>query len=627
MSDHLSIRQQNEQIENSMNEQEYEKPLYLIIRKPQEGKTFICITDIKHSGENCLNIIVTMNTIDANSQFYERIKEKYPGENDVCTLNSRSVTKDVGACKKCIIDKNAKIIIMCAHSKRFNESIIHLLNELENDRRFKQKVTIHIDEAHKYAPQHRENIQKMNDCDITNKISMYSATAFPIWDETIPLFNSIYIVNIEETYGILKSDEYFGVKDCIIRNCYINRKFKKYHHHQATIPPRLINKYGTPKEKEKLRINGCLYWYDERYPFQLGNELEYINFIYDFMKYSKKAKIIKNDQFSYNFLPAYNRKLTHYEIMRNILHRFDKAIVFVSNGNGLWVFTRNGNLINAEEAPIHNEPSMRIENFIKDYPNRPVFITGLTCVSMSVTLINERIGNFDNVVMSHEQYMSTPENLYQLCRLCFNYKNWEQSNKLKKKRTIVFVPNPKTINLCKEYEKQVEHIEEKLSGSMRTIDEVHGNVPIKKRKKPRELKYDPLKKYSIVQKLKTFRKEEDDDELLVYNKVKREYHKFTGKEPTGKSLPKKNKEGYYTCSTTKNNCVQFGGADKLRNTLKGFKWDANYQLTRNKFKYARIYVVYDDPNDPTEYTWILRRMEIKNIPEVKEAWNNILSDN
>ena len=53
---------------------------------------------------------------------------------------------------------------------------------------------------------------------------------------------------------------------------------------------------------------------------------------------------------------------------------------------------------------------------------------------------------------------------------------------------------------------------------------------------------------------------------------------------------------------------------KRRDSGKGFKWDANYQLTRNKFKYARIYVVYDDPNDPTEYTWILRRMEIKNIP-------------
>ena len=46
---------------------------------------------------------------------------------------------------------------------------------------------------------------------------------------------------------------------------------------------------------------------------------------------------------------------------------------------------------------------------------------------MSVTLINQELGNFDNVVFMHNHF--TSENLYQLCRFLFNYMSWSEENK------------------------------------------------------------------------------------------------------------------------------------------------------------------------------------------------------
>ena len=52
------------------------KYLYAIIRKPQEGKTFICLNNIKQNMEN-IHIIFTMNTIKSNKQFFERAKTEF----------------------------------------------------------------------------------------------------------------------------------------------------------------------------------------------------------------------------------------------------------------------------------------------------------------------------------------------------------------------------------------------------------------------------------------------------------------------------------------------------------------------------------------------------------------------
>ena len=63
-----------------------EKYLYAIIRKPQEGKTFVCLENIKMSKEH-IHIVITMNTLTSNKQFLERSIEFFG--KDICVFNSR----------------------------------------------------------------------------------------------------------------------------------------------------------------------------------------------------------------------------------------------------------------------------------------------------------------------------------------------------------------------------------------------------------------------------------------------------------------------------------------------------------------------------------------------------------
>ena len=67
------------------------KHLYAIIRKPQEGKTFICLENIMRSPEY-IHLIVTMNTIKSNNQFFERAKERFG--NNIRVFNSRGKKKE-----------------------------------------------------------------------------------------------------------------------------------------------------------------------------------------------------------------------------------------------------------------------------------------------------------------------------------------------------------------------------------------------------------------------------------------------------------------------------------------------------------------------------------------------------
>lgn len=593
--------------------EEIEKYLYAIIRKPQEGKTFICLENINQSQDN-LNIIVTMNTIKSNNQFFERANQKF-GEDNICVLNSRSKTNDIISVKDKIYN-GISILIMCAHYKRFDKSIIDLLKILNDSMQFKKKVCIHIDEAHAYIPVYREKIIEMNNLDIIERIYLYSATPFNIWqgkyEISNSLFNSIYIVDIEEQYNIIKNDHYFGVRNSNFEVGYPDEPLE----YDTLIPDTFIKKWGNEKQRANIDNNIANNWYT-KYPFQLGNEIAHLSFVKNIL--NKLKTTISNDSYSYNFVPGYVRKLTHYAIMENILDIYNKGIVFVINGDGTKVYMKVDEDIVSKIPDTNNEPSKQIENFIKKYPNRPVFITGFHCVGMSVTFINETIGNFDNVIFSHDQYISTPDILYQLCRFVFNYMKWKNKNTIKK--TKLYFKNNECLDICLKYENQIDIIDRELSGSIRTKDEIVGDVPIKPSKKPKELQFASLKPYSSVCKLKTFRVEEDDNPDKILDKVKAFYKDFTGKELIGRSMPKKD-QGFYKCSTTKNSIIQIG-VDKLKQTLKGFKWDSNYQLIKNKFKYARVYVVYDDNKDNSEYTWIIRRMEIRNCEEVNAIWRKI----
>ena len=52
-----------------MTDNQEPKHLYAIVRKPQEGKTFICLENINRT-PNTIHLIITMNTIKSNRQFF-----------------------------------------------------------------------------------------------------------------------------------------------------------------------------------------------------------------------------------------------------------------------------------------------------------------------------------------------------------------------------------------------------------------------------------------------------------------------------------------------------------------------------------------------------------------------------
>jgi glycerophosphoryl diester phosphodiesterase len=121
-----------------------EKCLYAIIRKPQEGKTFICLENIQSSPES-YHLIITMNTIKSNLQFFERAKARF-GRN-ICVFNSRGNkkdenpdylhAKDVNGVKK-HLKNGSNVVIMCAHHKRFDQCILDLLEEIDDSQRIRK---------------------------------------------------------------------------------------------------------------------------------------------------------------------------------------------------------------------------------------------------------------------------------------------------------------------------------------------------------------------------------------------------------------------------------------------------------------------------------------------------------
>lgn len=566
-----------------------------------------------------------MNTIKSNLQFFDRAKRKF-GPN-ICVFNSKDTkkdqtpdflhAKDVMGVKK-HLRGGSKVVIMCAHPKRFDSSIIELLNEIEDSSSIKKSVIIHIDEAHAYVPKWRNQVVEMNNMSVTERIYMYSATPFNIWTNIHSviskdqLFKNIWIVDVEAEFKVKISDKYFGVKSCQ----YVVGPVE-YPMIDKIIPEDFIKRWGNEKQIININSSGTESWYTSGSPFDIGDEIKMLSFTRHTLL-NLKDKEIHNDKFSYNFVPGFVRKLTHYSIMENVLEIYPRALVIIINGDGTRLFHSNDSILTGESIPSLNEPSDQIEYCIKKYPDRPVFITGFHCVGMSVTFINESIGNFDNVIFSHEHYMERPDVQYQLCRFLFNYTSWKYEANIKK--TKLYVSNHNLIQNCLDYENQIDIISRDMVGSMRTKEEVVGDVKIKEKKIPKERMFDGLEPYCECN-LKIVSVDDEGEAEEKLEKVKAIYKEFLGKELSGKALPKKKGE-FYECSTTGKNDIQIGTSN-MKKTVKGWKNTSNFALKEKQYRYARVYVAYDDKDDPTEYKWFIRMMEIRECPEVEKVWQTI----
>ena len=621
------------------NELETESKLSLVVRKPQEGKTSICIKYITDDLlSNNIHIVLTMNTLASGMQFFGRMKDQI-GADRIVVFNSVKKTagdchyaKDVIAVKSLITNKNynIKVIVCCAHNKKIRESLIQLIEELTDSFKFREqnnKIVFHIDEAHKYIPENRKFITAYNNSSAVTEIIGYSATADGIWTQNRddPLFYNILIRDVDAQLGLLRSPHYFGVNRCelIAYDDYNNDDLINLSEISNEISQITFENSGTKSSNNK--------WFGTRSHFNIGNEILFLSFI----KYILPILNISNDTFSYNFMPSYNRKVTHYECMELILKQYSNANVIIMNGKGQQLYRLNQstgrsykitdnveinqNAYLASEKNALLEPSYMIQQLIKNTPNCPTFITGFTCVGMSVTLINENIGNFDNVVMDHQHFKR--DTLYQLCRFLFKYEYWTPENQDKIKTTKFHSLTTSVINTCIEYEEHIEKICNEFAGTTCTLNQINGKEPEEPTEK--ELKTNATNSVSLINnKLWQRFKVCDGNDTIQWEQAEEFYKKFhpNHKGFTGRTKPTKNDNGFYECTDSGKKGVKHLSC--FTKFLEKDKWSNFMAPKKGILSYVRAFVGYDNINDSTEYTIFIKYAQLVD----NEHNNKVLND-
>jgi len=613
------------------NEIEFESKLSLVIRKPQEGKTFICIANIKNDLSRTIHIVLTMNTIDASSQFFGRLKNVIgckrivvfnSNKHSACDCHYAKTSSDVF---ELIMTKDIKVIVCCAHDKRFRESIPQIIR-LANAMEIKPKFVIHIDEAHQYIPSNINYIRAFNQSPVVNEIIGYTATPNGIWRTSEdPLFHKILIRDVESELAIIRSPDYFGVERCTFINYeeLDHKELQQASEIDINIPASVL-KFANIEEGSKHPL-----WYGDSWYFDAGNELLLLAFVTFILPQMQ----ILNDCFSYHFIPAYNRKATHYQIVDIILKSFSNANVIVMNGNGIVLF-RMREILGEKKSYICNtdemvkksvpkelreqeekkltEPSYMIQQLIKNTPNCPTFITGFTCVGMSVSLIGEEIGNFDSVVMAHQHYGC--DKLYQLCRFLFNYSIWSAESRARIKTTKFYSLTNSVVQTCLKYEENVEKMCTEFAGKVCSIREIQGLEPEEPteseiRKKAIDsitLSRSGLKKFKVY----------DGNDHAMWESADTFYESILGKKMNCKTKPTL-VDDFYECSITKHVDKQTTASI---NALEKHGWKSTFsQLLPDKLSYARTFVGYEDIDDPTEYTIYVKFAQIEDTEANREV--------
>jgi hypothetical protein len=573
-----------------------------------------------------------MNTLSAGMQFFGRM-EKEVGSKKIIVFNSEKQTAGECLYAKTVTDVYAllmanpeiKVIVCCAHVKRIKKSIIELIRIAGDSLTFtqaKRSFKIHIDEAHKYITENKPCIRIYNESAVVNSIIGYSGTPDGIWTnkQTDTLFHKILIRNIEEEFQIICSPDYFGVNRCEFHI------FEEEITHDEIVSTANINPNISQIAfvRADMTEQNTKSLYDKNWYFDSGNEillLSYIDLILPKMQ-------INPDKFSYNFVPAYTRKATHYEVVEIVLKHFPNANVICLNGKGFELYrirtsenksyrVKYGDQILKMASPELRkwlgEPSNMIQELIKDTPNCPTFVTGFTCVGMSVTFINEVIGNFDNVVMAHQHY--SRDKLYQLCRFLFNYMSWSAIGKSKIKTTQFYSLTKSVVDTCLEYELSVERMCTEFAGKTCTLREIQGLDP--EEPSEREIKNADLKSVKLTNGDKSWKKFKiyDGNDVEEWKKAELFYESIMQKKLSGKSRPK-SIDGFFHCSTTGKVAKQSIGEI---NGLHKQSWSSTFQLTPESLSYARVFVGYDNLDDQSEYTIFVKYAQLEDSEDNKKV--------
>jgi hypothetical protein len=599
--------------------EEIDNKFVLIARRAQEGKTFICVSNIANDTTDSIHLIISMNTLASSMQYFGRIEDKIRS-NRILVLNSKPSTagdchhsKDIETVtSKLLRHPEIKVIICCAHSKRIRESIPHFFTCIADSKILsKKQFVIHIDEAHAYVPTYRPNIVKFNSVSMVSQIFGYTATPEALWteDPTDDVFYKIPLIDLRHDGEGVK---YFSVKQCETIT------FPELHDNDDLLPelPEEIPEHIFTRAQMTSKNRGT--WYQTKFPFSLGNEYLFLRFILYIL--TSLAQTILPNVFSYHYIPSYTRKATHYQTVDIILSQFPTANVITINGDGTvlyrWDESKGSSVKVNSVAQLREcaskkekkdllEPSYIIQKLIESTPNCPTFVTGYYCVSMSVTLINEGLGNFDNVIVCHPHIKDA--DLYQLCRFLFNYTRWSPENQSKIKQTKLYSYTQDVIDRCLGQEQFVELLcSDDFCGKTVSKQEATGKVPIcptlnEQRKK--DLKSIIPENENLWRK---FTVHDEDDVKDQWERATKFYQDFLGKELKGKSMPDC-VDGFYHTSTTSKLGVRT--IQDIEN-MKTQSWKSTLLLDSQKYKYARVFVGYEDLTKPYQYTIYIKYVSL-----------------
>jgi hypothetical protein len=228
----------------------------------------------------------------------------------------------------------------------------------------------------------------------------------------------------------------------------------------------------------------------------------------------------------------------------------------------------------------------------------PTFVTGYYCVGMSVTLINQEIGNFDSVVMCHPHIKDA--DLYQLCRFLFNYTKWTPENQSRIKKTKLYCYTQDIIDRCLAQEAFVERLcSDDFCGQTVSKQEATGKEPIAPSAREQKKRAAKLVVLENPKLWKKFTIHDEEDVEPVWKRAKEYYESFTGKELKGKSMPIC-MDGFYHTSISNTRGIR--NIQEIDHIVDSHSWDSNLQLIYNKYKYARLYVGYENNTNPYSYT-------------------------
>jgi len=569
----------------------------LCVLLTQLGKTFVAIekilSEITQDGllGRSIHIIFTMNTLLSNQQFAKRLEsiEQEHGKGSVCVFSSRytgpylHVKDEVTLRGHCFdVDTKIRIIVACSHTTRYSDGIT-FLEKLNKNNTAISRAFVYYDELHKYINDTlRSQIEQIHDLNIVKGITAMTATPDKIYQE-VGFWSKIKQFRLDD----FSDADYAGAGDMIFNR--VDDFFKT-----------------SPTTAKKA---------DE-------DTVEFIRHVLD-----KYPKILGEN--TRTFIPAHSRRTSHDSVRELIFSNNANSVVVVINGveKSLQYKGSDGEIKTLRLESRNEEVSETIPRLISSHglQNRPLVITGYLCVGMGQTLTHKSVGSFTSAIFGHLDL--TNDDIYQLFgRITGRMKNWGVDKYI---QTQVYCP--KIIeDRCIVMEKCARNMFGEHNGQVVTQEDYRkpmfdmgeqgqstvANIRGPRAKTDKELALAAIS--DVDSGVKTFEVFGGND-VEGWKSAEEFYCKTVGKKLSGKSRPKKDKDGWYLCSITKGGPKRQEIADT--ENIKTMKWSNMFALTSNGLNYARVFVGYKSTNkeeDKQKYTIAVRYARIKDTPSNKK---------